>query len=334
MRGAEHNGTREYQTTVIPPATYLTILVCVALATYGFRLTTQGIFACPGDGYDVGVYLADCNASAYGDFDHGAFWYQLKSVNMNRIREADVLLVGNSRLQFGFSTPETAGWFDEIAAQPYLLGFSHSENSLFVGPLLDRIVPNPKALVINADSFFKQRITPPVEAIFAGGDTLVRYQAKQRWQPIHRYLCGHLSFPCGDAFAIYRDTTTGFWKHYGVLPGATPGAMGLAPPRDSESWPDNLKLARDFLERFNLPAHCVLLTVVPSSETPLEEAKWLAEQLELELIAPILPELQTFDGSHLDIHSAERWSKAFFEQAAPVLSSCLKSAAGIAEVST
>ena len=41
----------------------------------------------------------------------------------------------------------------------------------------------------------------------------------------------------------------------------------------------------------------------------------IAGALGMELIAPELDGLQTYDGSHLDRPSAERWSEAFFEAA-------------------
>jgi hypothetical protein len=42
-----------------------------------------------------------------------------------------------------------------------------------------------------------------------------------------------------------------------------------------------------------------------------------------DFIAPSLDGLLTFDGSHLDEPSAERWSAAFFEEAGPRIAKCL-----------
>jgi hypothetical protein len=43
-----------------------------------------------------------------------------------------------------------------------------------------------------------------------------------------------------------------------------------------------------------------------------------------ELIAPQVDGLRTFDGSHLDAASAERWSAAFLDAAGPRIRECLK----------
>jgi hypothetical protein len=65
------------------------------------------------------------------------------------------------------------------------------------------------------------------------------------------------------------------------------------------------------------------LTVVPYDSTKRAEAIAIAKALGLDLIAPEVQGLKTFDGSHLDRQSAERWSKAFFEAAGPRIRQCL-----------
>ena len=65
-----------------------------------------------------------------------------------------MLFLGNSRLQFAFSTSATADWFSAASARYYLLGFSYFENMIFVEPLLRKIRPRAKVYVINVDDFF------------------------------------------------------------------------------------------------------------------------------------------------------------------------------------
>jgi hypothetical protein len=55
----------------------------------------------------------------------------------------------------------------------------------------------------------------------------------------------------------------------------------------------------------------------------IETAGAVAKALGLALVAPEPDGLQTFDGSHLDPASAERWSKAFFEAADSQMRKCL-----------
>ena len=298
-------------------------LVVVACATYMFKLYTAGIFACPADGYDDDWYLAYCNATAYGDFDHGAFWYNLIPEATTHAARADVLLVGSSRMQFGFSTRATSRWFGTRGASYYLLGFTHTENTLFTGPLLDSIKPAPQVLLINVDGFFKQRITQPTSVIFAGGDAPTRFRAKLKWQPVHKFLCGALEGLCDDNHVIFRNTSTGLWRRFGDDDLAVAGGTADATAENEDTWPENLELARRFLDRFDMDPQCIVLTVVPSMSTPVDEARWTAEQLGLHLVEPVVDNLTTYDSSHLDDVSAERWSAAFFEQASHRLEKCL-----------
>ncbi len=302
---------------------YALALVLIAVATYAFKLHTRGIFACPADGYGDRWYLAYCNSTAYGDFDHGAFWYDLVPAATASVRDAEVLLLGSSRMQFGFSTDVTRSWFDEREASFYLLGFTHTENTIFTAPLLDRIGPTPRALVINVDGFFQQRTTSPAATIFAGGDAPTRYDAKKNWQPAHRRLCGLFDGLCGSTYVIFRHQDTGIWRRFGSDPRAQVGATRVVEAQNRDAWGENLALAREFLDQIAVERHCIVLTVVPSMYTPMDEATWLAGELELPLVAPQVSDLTTFDTSHLDGPSAERWSAAFFADASRYLDGCL-----------
>jgi hypothetical protein len=68
---------------------------------------------------------------------------------------------------------------------------------------------------------------------------------------------------------------------------------------------------------------CTILTVVPTLNTPVGTARATAVALGLNLVAPRLTGLLTFDQVHLDTKSAQRWSSAFLEQAGPQIQRCL-----------
>ena len=62
----------------VNPVVYIIVLVLSIYGTYAYKLRVDGIFACSAEGYASDHYLADCNAGAYGDYDHGAFWFDLE----------------------------------------------------------------------------------------------------------------------------------------------------------------------------------------------------------------------------------------------------------------
>lgn len=309
----------------VRPGHYALILVAAFVGTYLFALRTQGIFACQADGYGDGAYLAYCNATAYTDYDRGAFWYPLEPAAAQAAARADALFLGSSRMQFGLSTPAIDDWFSGTGASYYLLGFSYTETIAFTGPLLKRLAPRARVYVINSDRFFQNRLTPP-SARLLKENVRPQYVSKQWWQHLHRPLCRAAPFVCGEHVAFFRRPDTGTWRLSGGHDKFRPAPVADGGTPDRDQWDEFTALARKFVADLPVAKDCVLLTLVPSPKTRRAEAEAIARRLGLNLYAPELPDLQTFDGSHLDSPSAARWSAAFFEAAGPQLRHCLEEA--------
>jgi hypothetical protein len=80
-----------------------------------------------------------------------------------------------------------------------------------------------------------------------------------------------------------------------------------------------------FLSQVPVKRSCIILTVVPNSETKIGNAKAVATALGTNFVAPEISEgLGTDDGLHLTQLSAQRWSQAFFEAAGSKIRSCLE----------
>ena len=305
------------------PALYVALVVCTVLAVFVYKLRADGIFACPATGYGTDSYLTDCTAKAYGDYDHGAFWFGLEPEAQRAAAAADALIVGSSRLEFAFSGASVAKWFASIGARYYLLGFSNTENVVFVGPLLQKLQPRAKVYVINVDRFFDDdRISPPVARILQDRDSGKHYEEKQTWQSIHKVLCPTLPFLCGTAIAVYRERDTGVWRMNGT--GRLEAeAVSDGQPKNADRWDHYAELGEKFLAQLPVARSCVVLTIVPTVETRRAEATAIAAKMGLPLITPQLDGLRTFDGSHLEAASAERWSAAFLAAAGPRIRQCL-----------
>ncbi len=301
-------------------ASYVVILLVVAAATLAVKLRMRGVFACPASYADI-AYLSDCNASNYGDYDHGAFWFELEPQAMRAAREAKVLLLGNSRVQFGFSSAVTAGWFADRSIPFFALGFGHYESVTFVTPVLARVQPQASAYVINADRFFVDWLSPISRRVIYERDARAQYDEKHFWQRLHKPVCGALPFLCGHAFAVYRNAGNGMWFTAGTPP-QNPIRVSDGAPGDTENWPHYIELARTFVDGLKVDRQCIVLTIVPSVGTKRAQAQAIAEALGVAFIAPRIDDLSTFDGSHLNVESAARWSAAFMAAAGPVLERC------------
>jgi hypothetical protein len=304
-------------------AFYVGVIVLASLAAFAYQLRTQGIFACPANDYSADRYLAYCHGGNYGDYEHGAFYFNLEPSVANRIRNSDVLFLGNSRLQVAFSTPATSDWFGTSALRYYLLGFSYFENAVFAEKLLRVIQPRAPIYVINVDDFFVRSESPPVRVILHDPEARSRYRVKQFLQRVHERICRDRAFICGQKFVVFRSRETGAYLTQGAAEAkVTP--VSYSRQIDEKQIDAQTLAARKFLSQF-ARGKCVILTMVPFVGTKIEDARAIARNLGLTLIIPdAFDELQTYDGYHLDQASAQRWSQAFFEAAGPKIRSCLQ----------
>jgi hypothetical protein len=308
----------------VGPITYISVLLVAALCTYAYTLRTRSAFACPASGYSADRYLAYCSATEYGDFDHGAFWFDLIPGVRHNLQSADALFLGNSRTQFGFSVDSTRHWFDVIGASHYLMGFAYWENANFEIPLLEKMAPKAKVFIVNVDQYFVPLQTEPAKAVMHDPTALSRYRRKEFWQVPHRLICGAFSKLCGDKESFYRAVSTGGY----VRQGGDSGAYEVSedPTIDSDALSYSVEAAQQLMRALPVDRSCVLFTIVPTTGTKRLQAAALAQKLDVEFISPQIPALTTFDRSHLNADSAARWSAAFFEQAGPAIRRCLAAA--------
>jgi hypothetical protein len=303
------------------PIGYISLVLAVAVGAGVFGLRLDNLFACQAAGYGADRYLAYCQATSYGDYDHGAFWFGLERSALDAAASADVLFLGNSRMEFGFSTDATTDWFSSSSTSYYLLGFSHNGNYTFEAPLLRKLQPRAKAYVINIDLFFEPAESPPARTVMHDVAAAVRYRQKEQWQRAHKLLCGRVPFACRDEIAFFRSRTTGAWRATGAQLQAGPVSYDASV---NQATVGSYRAAGSaFLSNLPVNRGCVVLTLVPTTTTNIGTAKAIAAAVGVTLIAPELDGLRTFDGSHLDRASAERWSGAFVRAAGSWLHSCL-----------
>lgn len=194
------------------PTVYICIVLAAVLASYGYWTRSRTIFACQADGYTADRYIAYCDAGNYADYEHGAFWFDLEPSARQYAKDADVLFLGNSRLQVGFSTAATADWFSRAPARYYLLGFSYYENALFAEELLRKLRPQANVFVINVDDFFDRLETEPVKSIWHDPQAEDRYESKRFWQSVHKLVCKTFGALCGSHVVTYRSRETGAYE--------------------------------------------------------------------------------------------------------------------------
>jgi hypothetical protein len=304
------------------PALYISIILGVVLAACAYKLRTESIFACPADGYASDRYLAYCNAAGYGDYEHGAFWFGLEPSTRDSVTNAEVLFIGSSRLQIALSTVATTEWFSSSPMRYFLMGFGYTGNVVFEGALLRRFEPHAKVYVINIEQFFDRRESQPVRTVMRDSSARNHYEGKRIWQLVHESTCKKLPVLCGSQYTIYRSRETGAYHLRGL--GEFKGrAVSYDQTIDRTAAENEAATGRDFLSELSVEPDCVILTMAPSGRTNLGTAKAIATALGKTLVTPEIGGLQTFDESHLDQASAERWSDAFFKVAGLQIRRCV-----------
>jgi hypothetical protein len=308
------------------PALYICLVFAAVIASYAHWIRTRTIFACEATLYNSDRYVSYCNASGYGDYEHGAFWFDLEPSARTFARNADVLFLGSSRTQFAFSTTATADWFSGASARYYLLGFLNWEGLTFAEQLLRQVKPKARVYVIDVEGgdFFRQWESPMAQAVIHDPAERMRYEGKRLWQHVHEPVCKVLPIFCGHQYAFFRSRATGAYDldigHYRP----TDAPVSYDPVINEDVVKGNTAVATDFLSHLPVQKKCVILTTAPMVETKIANAKAIAAALGEDLVMPQIQGLLTFDGTHMEKMSAERWSRAFFQAAGPKIRSCLE----------
>ena len=303
------------------PTIYILVVLTAVLLAQAYTLRKTGIFSCKASGYSADYYLDYCQATAYGDYEHGAFWFGLEPSALSSASKAQALFLGDSRLQFAFSTAATAGWFSNAVTRYYLLGFGYGGNVAFEGELLRKVKPQAKLYVMTVD-FFERTESPPAREVMHTPGARSRYQVKRLWQLVHAPICKAVPAICANQYALFRSRETG--AYITRQSGSAQRPVSYDPVVDQETVNKYVASGRDFLSHLPVKRECVVLTQIPTVGTRNKAAVAVATALGINLVAPEPDGLQTFDGVHLERSSAERWSKAFFEAAGAQIRGCLE----------
>jgi hypothetical protein len=315
---------------------YLAVFaVCALLGGFVISLGRATIdnIHCRSRYYSADDFLAYCRSNTYGDYEHGALYYGVERTVRDRIRNAQVLFLGSSRTQAGFSTKAVKTYFGKFGIQFFLLAFGYGEWSAFPLAILKRWKASPKVLVIIADPFFSDNLSVPAQEALDGRPAFFwRLALKFLFQRVHRVLCFSVPLVCSESEpAIFRSARDGQWNWIG--PYIAERAVPVDHTTQKTITPEELEIARDFGEKFlheiGLDRRCVVLTATPISNVDsVGMAQKLAAALQTNSIFPSIEGLSTVDGGHLNLESAERWSGEFLEALTPILQTCIPAVSG------
>jgi len=309
----------------------LAVFFCVTIwEAYGRFVTFAQ--ACSPIGYDSDEYLAVCDSEIYGDYEHGAFFLGLEPEAIRELKKAEILFVGNSRMQHGFSTDATARFFGQSRADRpyYLLGFGFIEPYLFTTALIEKLQPRPKVIVANLDEwFFLDLYSDPGKTVIQANTTVwLNYARKRAWQTLHHAVCGWMDRPsspawCGRKNTIFRSRTTGTWdlrNNHEAKNIPLHVSSGVDPAKVKELLP----AVHKFLRAMPVRPECVIFITVPSPHWSPDNTRAIADAVGARFVQTESAgsDWKMIDDSHLIQEHAETWSAQALAQMKSAFETC------------
>lgn len=310
-------------------ATLAALLVATVAAVDGvprLREAAAGLLAAEQPG-DRDHYLA---GDIGGQVDHHVLFFGLDPDAHARLRTADVLFVGNSRLMFALRPAVLRPAFGALGQSYYALGFGFREADRFPLAIIRRFDLRPRVVVVNADGFFGGGLSAWAEVV--NRDTAFAAR-KLRWEaetahdvrravhivaPNWLALFGRPGLGHARELNMYRSRFDGTWQ---VSPWTESHSAFTPLPLDGPPLSrGEIAAARAFKAEMDARGTRIVLTRVP---TPAPHGgagpARFAELLQAPLVVVDAPGLTSGDHSHLDPASAHDWSRAFVAALAPHL---------------
>jgi hypothetical protein len=245
------------------------------------------------------------------------------------LKNADVIFLGNSRVEFAFRDRAILDrFFAARSLKYYVAAFGYGEQSPFPQAIIRKYDLHPKWVIVNPDPFFGGTPSYVAKKVMAESDfdafkfqleTVSAFESQRYLHRIVPYL-GTLWWIHSNAewiwFRSKRNGTIFLSAGRGdPAPAVAPSINAYGALWEPGRVPAAIEFKRDLAKR---GAKLVLTRVPPDSDvSPIGFAK----VLHVPLIAPDLTGLWTLDGHHLDDHSAARFDAAFLEEFGRLLDS-------------
>jgi hypothetical protein len=264
-----------------------------------------------------------------GHLDHHVLFHGTDPEAMARLKEADVLFVGTSRMMFAIRSRVVTPWAVAHGLKYYALGFGHRDGDEWVLEIIRRHDLRPRLVVVNVDGFFGRRRSEwadrvrrdtrfgAIKAQLEGeiGHEMRRgiHQVIPNWIDLY----GRPGFPFGNEFIAYRSRENGTWR---VTPWPEPSMA--APAEDygvSEVGERIGEPARAFKEEMERRGARLVLTFVPTPDAGPGNPVALGAMLGVPVVGMGVDGLTSHDGSHLSEESAVFWSRRLVDDLRPYL---------------
>lgn len=237
--------------------------------------------------------------------------------SISNARKADILFIGNSRLQLGLRAEFLVPKAEAMGLRVFSIGCGHVERANFALDLIRKHDLRPKIVVATGGpALYNDWYSNVGEDALA----MTRWDAMKKrlevvgvWnlqQRIHAWLpkLDYLDRKLTDHWIMYRSAKTGWWE-----PGLEPrGAFPVRMGEESASYENALPIARELKAELDRRGTTLVLSIVPHGRTRVGHLSLLSEELGVPVVIPSFDEMFMADGSHLNRESAKRYVDRFW----------------------
>ncbi|HVP77056.1 MAG TPA: hypothetical protein VMV04_04110 [Thermodesulfobacteriota bacterium] len=255
-----------------------------------------------------------------GDLEHDVLYYNFEK-SIENIRKTDILILGSSRVQFGFHYKTLESFEVRYGVKFFNMGLGYWEGYLFPLLVMEKYNLNPKMVIVNAEAFSGE-LTPVAEHIIAQGKFrrgltfLIRSSFYKDILVLHSYVPepvrGLLLLTLRSVYdrVWYRSRTTGMWfKPYASPRFSKSKRIKNTVENDCKIESQVLENARRFKDEMDKRGTQIVLTLVPHDASRRNVAEKIAAHIQVPFIFVDWDDMSTYDGSHLTEESAQHFTE-------------------------
>jgi hypothetical protein len=269
-------------------------------------------------------FLTSCNRNSLG---HQAYFLNLEPGLMETVKTADVLFIGNSRLASAFRAPVLREFFNSKNSSFFVLNFPGTTSN-FIFEIFKKYKLKPSLVVINNDYIFKE-VRNGREASLINDEVITRSLYVVEYYLINilidlrknHYFQKWLDIGAKNLKPNYFESRDNGMERIVNEPMAQKKIIQTKTETNLDNLPSaqrniiksSIVRGMPFIRWLRQNNVQVIFTQVPYGGAEPSINYHMSKKLGITSIVPQVEELYTYDNSHLNYESAQRWLNAFIK---------------------
>jgi len=272
-----------------------------------------------------------CSGIKVDRYSYGSIFLKSQKNAVRNVKDADVLIFGNSRTMRSFSTDAIDNYFEQKGLTYVILA---AEGSTYRAALATTQALNlrPKIVLINSEILYSDKVGEAFRDLIDFPDKYnTRYsffyaaQSLQKWacnsdiQSLKDYYCK------GRRKAQWRSARNGRLEWRLIAPTEKQELIKARNLYKAEWKNQFVRNGQKMLDRRHFKKSCPILYLINSPNSHPDMMKDMAEDLAIDSVYVPVEGLTTYDKSHLDRPNSEIWAREFVKGLDAKIDKCIES---------